>query len=213
MRKRLNYGELLREIRTGNVKQLKFFQTFDDAIELEGPCLVVFKDDTLAQGFVPHFDYRIPYAMENHGVAAVRLPSEPTPGTFSVQKMWTKNQQTIVLRVIPVIAIGIVYYATQLAAKWKVSCCLLHWTAAFCQTNMTPLLPIKGNTHGIKLPSACMMSHNLIDNMCPNIFTVLMSTELFMKRQTWIAMTHDRSMHAQLAYTVIPPHHLSFHSE
>ena len=124
VRRRLSYGELLREIRTENVKQLKFFETADNVIELEGPCLVVFKDDTLAQGYVPHYDYRIPYAMENHGVAAARLPAEPAPGTFTVQKMWDKNQQKVINYVIPVIAIGLVYLATQLAAKWKVrNCC------------------------------------------------------------------------------------------
>lgn len=121
VRKRLSYGELLREIRTENVKQLKFFETADDVIQLEGPCLVIFKDDTLAQGYVPHYDYRIPYAMENHGVAAARLPAEPAPGTFTVQKMWDKQQQKVINYVIPVIAIGLVYFATQLAAKWKVS--------------------------------------------------------------------------------------------
>ena len=123
VRKRLSYGELLREIRTENVKQLKFFETADDVIQLEGPCIVIFKDDTLAQGYVPHYDYRIPYAMENHGVAAARLIAEPAPGTITVQKVWDKQQQKVINYVIPVIAIGLVYFATQLAAKWKVSHC------------------------------------------------------------------------------------------
>ena len=118
--KRLSYGDLLREIRTGNVKQIKFFATQEDMIELEGPCLIIFQDDTLAQGYVPHYDHRIPYAMENHGVVAVRLPAEPVPGTFTVQRMWNQNQQKVINRVIPLIAIGLVYFATQLAAKWKV---------------------------------------------------------------------------------------------
>lgn len=123
VRRRLSYGDLLREIRTGNVKQLKFFETGENVIELEGPCLVVFQDDTVAQGYVPHYDYRIPYAMENHGVAAARLPAEPAPERYNVERMWNKNQQKIINYVIPVIAIGLVYFATQLAAKWKVSPC------------------------------------------------------------------------------------------
>ena len=59
--------------------------------------------------------------MENHGVAAIRLPAEPTPGTFTVRKMWDKSQQKIINRVIPLLAIAVVYFATQLAAKWKVT--------------------------------------------------------------------------------------------
>ena len=166
VRKRLSYGELLREIRIGNVKQLKFFQSYDEAIELEGPCLVVFKDDTLAQGYVPHFDYRIPYAMENHGVAAVRLPGEPAPGTFSVQKMWTENQQQIVLNVMPVIAIGIVYYATQLAAKWKVTCNTLSTQLHVYQMIISALLCLlnQGTTQCMVTASTFVMSHKLVIN-------------------------------------------------
>ncbi len=121
VRKYLSYGDLLREIRTEKVSELKFFSSHDDVIELEGPCLVVFRDGTLAQSYVPNYDYRVPYAMENHGVAAVRLPAEPAPGTFTVQRMWNKNQQKIINRVIPLLAIAVVYFSTQLAAKWKVS--------------------------------------------------------------------------------------------
>lgn len=128
VRRRLSYGELLREIRTENVKQLKFFETADNIIDLEGPCLVVFKDDTLAQGYVPHYDYRIAYAMENHGVVAARLPAEPAPEMLvnSAQKMWDENARKVVTNVVPVIAIGLIYFATQLAAKWKVSACCWH---------------------------------------------------------------------------------------
>lgn len=123
VRKRLSYGDLLREIRIGNVKQLKFFETGEDVVELEGPCLVVFQDDTVAQGYVPHYDCRIPYAMENHGVTAARLPAEPAIVSQTVGKMWSENQQKIFNYVVPVIALGVVYYATQLAAKLKVSPC------------------------------------------------------------------------------------------
>ncbi|DBA94610.1 hypothetical protein WJX77_012597 [Trebouxia sp. C0004] len=119
VRKYLSYGDLLREIRTEKVKELKFFCARDDVIELEGPCLVVYRDGTLAQSYVPSFDYRVPYAMENHGVAAIRLPAEPAASTFTVQRLWNKNQQKIINRVIPLVAIAIVYFATQLAAKWK----------------------------------------------------------------------------------------------
>ena len=119
--KYLSYGDLLRDIRTEKVKELKFFCAQDDVIELEGPCLVIYRDGTLAQSYVPSFDYRVPYAMENHGVAAIRLPAEPAASTFTVQRLWNKNQQKIINRVVPLVAIAIVYFATQLAAKWKVN--------------------------------------------------------------------------------------------
>lgn len=136
VRNYLSYGDLLREIRTEKVQELKFFCAQDDVIELEGPCLVVFRDGTLAQSYVPSFDYRIPYAMENHGVAAIRLPAEPSPGTFTVRRLWNKNQQKIISRVIPVVAIAVVYFATQLAAKWKVqfSFCCCHKTVQFASS-------------------------------------------------------------------------------
>lgn len=62
------YGELLREIRQGNVRRVAFFENdeiMDDREQfqpVEGPCLVVFKDRRVAHSFVPRYDYRIPCA-------------------------------------------------------------------------------------------------------------------------------------------------------
>lgn len=62
------YGELLKEIRLGNVKQVLYFDNdevamnVEDYQEIEGPCLVVFNDDRVAHSYVPRFDYRIPCA-------------------------------------------------------------------------------------------------------------------------------------------------------
>jgi hypothetical protein len=60
------YSELLREIRLGNVKTVAFFDNdehLDDRSQfqpVEGPCLVIFKDDRVAHSYVPVYDYRIP---------------------------------------------------------------------------------------------------------------------------------------------------------
>ena len=62
------YGELLREIRLGNVERVDFFEN-DEMLEdrsqfqpLEGPCLVLFKDSRVGQAYVPRYDVRIPCA-------------------------------------------------------------------------------------------------------------------------------------------------------
>ena len=89
--------------------------------------------------------------MENHGVAAARLSAEPTPGTFTVQKMWDKNQQKVINYVIPVIAIGLVYFATQLASKWKVSDC--------CWNTFRKYLQWQWHLEWAVLPAACWTCH------------------------------------------------------
>ncbi len=62
------YAELLKEIRLGNVKKVAFFDN-DDIMEdrkefqpVEGPCLVIFRDDRVAHSYVPRYDFRIPCA-------------------------------------------------------------------------------------------------------------------------------------------------------
>ena len=62
------YGELLREIRLGNVRRVAFFENdeiMDDREQfqpVEGPCLVIFRDQRIAHSFMPRYDYRIPCA-------------------------------------------------------------------------------------------------------------------------------------------------------
>ena len=64
------YGELLRDIRQGEVSQILWF--FDparaDPYHLDGRCLVRYKDGRVKQSVVPVNDFRVPYAMEAHNV-------------------------------------------------------------------------------------------------------------------------------------------------
>ena len=138
VRKYLNYAELLRDIRTDKVQRLSFFSQHEQ-VDLEGPCLVIYKDGSVAQSYVPDLDYRVPYAAKNHGVASVRLPSEPLPDTLSAKQIWTENQAKLVYKIVPVIAIGIVYAATQLAAKLKVCSSPV---AGNCASSVVALSPL-----------------------------------------------------------------------
>lgn len=58
VRKQLSYTELLKAIRLEEVKEVRFFTTDEDATHLEGPCLVVMNDGSVAQSFVRDGDYR-----------------------------------------------------------------------------------------------------------------------------------------------------------
>ena len=41
-------------------------------------CAVCGRDGSVAQSVVPEYDFRIPYALETHGVTTSRLRTEPT---------------------------------------------------------------------------------------------------------------------------------------
>ena len=58
VRRRLGYSELLRCIRQGEVDEVRFFTTHENATQMEGPCLVVLTDGTVAQGHIPDGDWR-----------------------------------------------------------------------------------------------------------------------------------------------------------
>ena len=68
------YGELLREIRHENIKNILFFDTDqyselateDGWTEIEGACLVVFKDGHLEQAYLPPQDIRMQCALTLH---------------------------------------------------------------------------------------------------------------------------------------------------
>jgi hypothetical protein len=64
------YGEVLRDIRTGLVQEVLWFfepnQT--DSFAGDGRCLVRYKDGRVRQSVVPLEDFRVPYAMQVHGV-------------------------------------------------------------------------------------------------------------------------------------------------
>ncbi|KAI8470484.1 MAG: hypothetical protein J3K34DRAFT_521271, partial [Monoraphidium minutum] len=79
VREVVRYGELLRDIRQGEVSQVLWF--FDparlDPFYVDGRCIVRYRDGRVKQGVVPPGDVRIPYAMDAHGVAGVKIPLEP----------------------------------------------------------------------------------------------------------------------------------------
>ncbi|CAL8467515.1 g7053 [Coccomyxa elongata] len=124
VRRQLKYAELLKEIRLGNVKKVAFFDN-DDIMEdrkefqpVEGPCLVIFRDDRVAHSYVPRYDFRIPYAMETHGVVADRVAAPITQNMIQPVKpasAFTRN----LLNVLPFLALGLAYAATQYAAHMK----------------------------------------------------------------------------------------------
>lgn len=64
------YGEVLRDIRTGLVQEVLWF--FDpgtgDTFHADGRCLIRYKDGRVKQSVVPLNDFRVPYAMQAHGV-------------------------------------------------------------------------------------------------------------------------------------------------
>ncbi|KAK9816556.1 hypothetical protein WJX72_001883 [[Myrmecia] bisecta] len=117
-RRYLGYGDLLREIRLGNVKQLLFFAQGEE-LELEGPCLVVDHNNVVAQSYVPHFDYRIPYAMETHGVKASRLSAAPSQAELTPSVGVSARTTKLVTTALPLLAILVVYIATQVAHALK----------------------------------------------------------------------------------------------
>jgi len=49
----------------------------EDYQEIEGPCLVVFKDSRVAQSYVPRFDFRIPCVF-----------SKPFQGYCTIFSLW-----------------------------------------------------------------------------------------------------------------------------
>lgn len=73
------YGEVLRDIRTGLVQELLWFfePNHPDSFAGDGRCLVRYKDGRVRQSVVPLQDFRVPYAMQAHGVEATKVPLEP----------------------------------------------------------------------------------------------------------------------------------------
>eukprot|EP00878_Enallax_costatus_P007340 GHUV01007686.1.p1 GENE.GHUV01007686.1~~GHUV01007686.1.p1 ORF type:complete len:475 (+),score=150.20 GHUV01007686.1:517-1941(+) len=73
------YGEVLRDIRQGLVQEVLWFfePNVSDTFWTDGRCLIRYKDGRVRQSVVPLDDFRVPYAMEAHGVKATKLPLEP----------------------------------------------------------------------------------------------------------------------------------------
>lgn len=64
------YGEVLRDIRQGLVQEVLWFfePNVCDTFWTDGRCLIRYKDGHVRQSVVPLDDFRVPYAMEAHGV-------------------------------------------------------------------------------------------------------------------------------------------------
>lgn len=64
------YGEVLRDIRQGLVQEVLWFfdPSTNDNFYTDGRCLLRYKDGRVRQSVVPLDDFRVPYAMEAHGV-------------------------------------------------------------------------------------------------------------------------------------------------
>ena len=115
--KKLSYSELLRAIREEEVDEISFFTQRGHHF-LEGPCLVSFKNGSVAQAIFPPDDPRLSYAMETHGVRGARLPSPPTTAELNPPKGMRAEISSFLVNVVPYLAVAVVYLATTYM-KWK----------------------------------------------------------------------------------------------
>ncbi|KAK9823015.1 hypothetical protein WJX81_007049 [Elliptochloris bilobata] len=124
VRKKLKYGELLREIRQGRVRDVLFFdndhlmENEEDFTPVEGPCLVLFRDGHVEQAYIPPYDVRMQCAMETHGVRADRIATPMTAKDYKLYVPVGRVTKTF-LTALPIIALGVAYAATQFAAFLK----------------------------------------------------------------------------------------------
>ena len=117
VRRRLSYAQLLRAVRQEEVSEVLFF-TSRANLTLEGPCIVVFRDGTTAQGFVPEHDFRVAYAMETHGVEGRRMEPTPTAAELAPAAALPPQLQSFLTNVVPYLAIAAVDAATS-DVRWK----------------------------------------------------------------------------------------------
>jgi cell division protease FtsH len=117
VRRKLSYSQLLRAIREEQVDEISFF-THRGHLNLEGPCLISFRDGTVAQAVFPPHDARLSYAMETHGVRGRRLPAIPTTEELSPPKAMSTEVSAFLTNVLPYLAVAAVYAATSYV-KWK----------------------------------------------------------------------------------------------
>ena len=93
-------------------------------VQVEGPCLVIFKDGTVAQSHVPEADYRLPYAMETHAVNISQLTPEP-----AADSIWYGDPkgaigipaQKFLVTFLPGIGLVVAYIAARFAKYLKAS--------------------------------------------------------------------------------------------
>lgn len=117
VRQHLSYTQLLREIRTDKVDQLLFF-TMRDLEGVEGPCLVVYRDGSVAQSHVPPHDFRIPFAMEHHAVTADRLEPQPEASLLEPAPPISERTQQL-LKAAPFAALLLVYVAVRVSVSMQ----------------------------------------------------------------------------------------------
>ena len=93
-------------------------------MQVEGPCLVIFKDGTVAQSHVPEADFRLPYAMETHAVKMTQLMPEP-----AADSIWYGDPrgsiaipaQKFLVSALPVVGLVVAYVAARFAKYLKAS--------------------------------------------------------------------------------------------
>ena len=111
-------------------------------MQVEGPCLVILKDGTVAQSHVPEADYRLPYAMETHAVKMTTLQPEP-----AADSIWYGDPkgaiaipaQKFLVSSLPVIGIVTAYLAARFAKYLKVR--LTSWVPKLHQSIDNVLFP------------------------------------------------------------------------
>ena len=115
--KTLDYSALLRAIREESIESVGFFTQRGHSY-LEGPCLVTFKDGTVAQAIWPTNDARLSYAMESHNVKGYRLDTPPTLKELQPSRGLGEAASNFLVNFMPYVAVGLVYAATTYM-KWK----------------------------------------------------------------------------------------------
>merc|ERR1712217_168683 len=104
IREDISCAELLKEIRTEQILEIKWFDnSIEYPLDLEGPCLIVFRDRQVKQCFIPINDLRTWFALESHNVKA-----------GSIQVIWEKSTETP-FKITPNIAMQINTYAPIMA--------------------------------------------------------------------------------------------------
>lgn len=116
--KYVKYSDLLRDIRLEKVNEIFWFTQEEDR-ELEGPCLVEYKDGKLKQAHIPPSDLRLPYAMSAHGVVCHTLRPQPSERDLNPVSPPSDFVIDMVAKIAPLILIGFVYAAVRYMAWQK----------------------------------------------------------------------------------------------
>ncbi|CAD7700936.1 unnamed protein product [Ostreobium quekettii] len=115
VREYAKYHEILRDVRTEKVKEIHWF-TQEDEYEVEGPCLIEYKDGSIKQGHIPPSDLRIPFAMNAHNVKGTALRPVPAPEELDPPVPPSERMLEFVSKVLPIIGLIAVYAAVHYMA-------------------------------------------------------------------------------------------------